>query len=135
MAICKNLNSLDDYLASVEHDIIKFNQYVQFQLRLLRSRGQRTEDLLLNLFKAYSKCSDKAFAAYVKRKEDAHLEGHTLTSEQLMTAAKMKYQLLVDNKSWNAPSPEDCKLTALAAELAKVKKKAKAATKSTTPRD
>ena len=40
--------------------------------------------------------------------------------------------MLVDNKTWNAPSPEDKRIQALAAKLAKMEKKADAASKQPT---
>ena len=45
------LSSLEKYLPTVGHDITKFNIYVKNLVSELASRGQVTQDLLINLLK------------------------------------------------------------------------------------
>ena len=55
------LSELDDYLDEIDNDIIKFNKYVKVLAHNLHARGETTNDLLANLFKAYAACSDQTF--------------------------------------------------------------------------
>ena len=66
-SICTKLTDLDRYLPTIGHDIIKFNTYVKLLIDGLRSRGETSHDLLVNLFKGYMTCSDHEFVAYIKR--------------------------------------------------------------------
>jgi len=49
---------LDLYILSIECDITKFNAYVKDLIDSLMARGEMTNDLLTNLFKAYKAVSD-----------------------------------------------------------------------------
>ena len=53
------LNELHEYIPMIDSDITKFNTYVQLLVDMLASRGEKTEDLAVNLFKAYKCASDK----------------------------------------------------------------------------
>ena len=86
-SIRKKLTNLDRYLPTIGQDITKFNTYVKLLVDGLRSRGEVTNDLLINLFKGYSACSDKEFIEYIKRKEDSFEEGREITPDQLMKYA------------------------------------------------
>mmetsp|Transcript_35132 Transcript_35132/g.52225 ORF Transcript_35132/g.52225 Transcript_35132/m.52225 type:complete len:128 (+) Transcript_35132:539-922(+) len=55
------LTQLDTYLPTVGHDILKFKAYVGMLVEGLASRGEKTHDLLANLFKGYAACSDTDF--------------------------------------------------------------------------
>ena len=81
-SIRTKLTDLDRYLPTIGHDIVKFNTYVKLLVDGLRSRGETTQDLLVNLFKGYMACSDREFVAYIKRKQDAFEEGTELEPDQ-----------------------------------------------------
>ena len=49
-AVREKINSLDLYMVTIDSDIRKFNSYVKQQLSTLAARGERTQDLLTNLF-------------------------------------------------------------------------------------
>jgi len=83
-----NLNSLNEYIVSIDCDIVKFNQYVNLQLDGLTARGETTHDLLNNLFKAYKAASDKKFVEYIERKEIKYEDGTDINPKDLMTLAK-----------------------------------------------
>ena len=68
------LSSLDLYLPTIGHDIIKFNTYVKDLLDSLNARGETTHDLLSNVFKAYKSTTDKTFVEYIRKKEDQYDE-------------------------------------------------------------
>ena len=69
-SIRNKLSGLDTYISTVGHDITKFNAYVQMLIKSLETRGEKTHDLLANLFKGYAACSDKVFVQYIAGKEE-----------------------------------------------------------------
>ena len=110
------LSSLDTYIITINSDIGRFNQYVKLLLQSLTARNQTTNDLLINLFKAYGAVSDEVFRAWLLRKQDDHEEGNELTPDELMMAAKNKYDTMVEKGTWNAPTAEE-KIVALEAKF------------------
>ncbi|KAL3909982.1 MAG: hypothetical protein SGARI_002341 [Bacillariaceae sp.] len=117
------LIELHAYLAQVGFDIAKMNQHAQMLLEGLRARGETTNDLMNNLFKAYKTVKDDEFLTYIKAKESDWHEGELqLTAEKLMLLAKNKFQLLKDQKRWQAPSAAEEKIIALEARLAALKR-------------
>ena len=59
--IRQQLESLDEYIGTVESDIKKFNTHVKYLTRDLERRRQQFTDVLTNLFKGYKAASDKVF--------------------------------------------------------------------------
>jgi len=110
------LSSLDQYITTIDSDIGRFNQYVKLLLQSLTARNQSTSDLLINLFKGYGAVSDEVFRAWLGRKQDDHEEGEEITPDELMLAAKNKYDTMVEKGTWNAPTAEE-KIVALEAKL------------------
>jgi len=121
--IRERLSSLDTYMTTVDSDITKFNQHVQSNIIALHARGETTHDLLSNLFKGYAAASDRAFVAYIAKKEDEYEEGTIIEPKKLMQLALNKYNTLKEAGKWKAPSDEESKILALTAELNKLKKK------------
>ena len=118
-----NLASLDSYIGTVNSNIDKFNQYVKEQLDVLEGRGETTHDLLVNLFKAYQCASDQHFCKWAERKKDEYDEGGNITSSLLMEEANKKYETLKLENKWNALSPDQEQLVALAAEMKQLRDK------------
>ena len=110
------LSNLDSYILTVDSDIGKFNQYVKLLIQSLTARNQKTSDLLINLFKGYGAVSDEVFRAWLMRKQDDHEEGKEMTPDELMIAAKNKYDTMVEKGTWNAPTAEE-KIVALEAKF------------------
>jgi hypothetical protein len=102
--------------AEIDSDIGRFNQYVKLLVQSLTARNQTTSDLLINLFKGYGAVSDEVFRAWLIRKQDDHEEGEEITPDELMIAAKNKYDTMVEKGIWNAPTAEE-KIVALEAKL------------------
>lgn len=122
--IRQRLSTLDTYLPTVGHDISKLNDHVMLLTESLTARGEQTNDTLVNLFKAYMAASDKEFVGYIKRKYEGYIDGtlQELTYERLMLLARNKWQHMVDEDTWNAPSAEEEKIIALRAEMSNFKK-------------
>jgi hypothetical protein len=116
------LASLDDYMNSVGSDVEKFNIYVHNLVEQLTARGQKTQDLLTNLFKGYKAAKDRKFVEYMEKKEEDYEEGQDIRPEQLMTLASNKYKILKQKDVWQAPSPEEAKIIALEAKIEKLQK-------------
>jgi hypothetical protein len=110
------LSALDTYITTIHSDIGKFNQYVKLLVQSLLARNQTTSDLLINLFKGYGAVSDETFRAWLIQKQDDHEDGNPITPDELMLAAKNKYDAMVEKGTWNAPTAEE-KIVALEAKL------------------
>eukprot|EP00957_Ditylum_brightwellii_P040292 3049030-Ditylum_brightwellii.AAC.1 len=57
----ENLTNLDLYMATVNSNIEFFNQYIKQNQEGLKARGESTDNLMTNLFKAYLVSSDGNF--------------------------------------------------------------------------
>ena len=117
--------SLDEYIPTIGFNITKFNEYVKTLVAQLAARGERTDDLLINLFKRYLAAPDKEFATYIKEKQSKYYEGEQINWNDLMQLAKEKYEVLVEGKTWNAPSLEEEKIIALESRFNKFQKGSK----------
>ena len=122
-SIRTKLSNLDVYINTINSDITRFNGYVKGLVLSLSARGQRTEDLLSNLFKGYLAASDKVFVKYISGKMEKYEEGKDIPPDKLMQLADNKYRLMKEKQTWEAPSEEEEKILALQAELNLLKKK------------
>ena len=129
-SIRTKLTDLDRYLPTIGHDITKFNTYVKLLIDGLKSRGETSHDLLINLFKGYMACSDREFVAYIKGKLDTFEEGTPMQVDDLMKNAAEKYKTLLQKGKWNAPDANETKILALQSELRKLKKEKKSRIKT-----
>jgi len=115
--------NLDEYLTETNNDILKFNNHVRMLIDLLTARGETTQDLLTNLFRAYAACSDSTFVKYVADIQRKWEDGEDLTPEKLMDRVSNKYKIMKTKEVWNAPSAEQKKLAALEAKISELKKR------------
>jgi hypothetical protein len=111
------LSSLDVYMLTIGSDIEKFNIHVKTLIEQLASRGEKTFDLLTNLFKGYKTAKDRKFVEYIEKKEETYEEGTDLLPEQLMRLASNKYKIRKLQNAWAAPTPEEEQITALQAQV------------------
>jgi hypothetical protein len=118
------LASLDEFIGTIDSDILKFNIHVKNLVDGLTKRRQTTSDLLTYLFKGYKAASDSPFVDYIKRKEEEHEDGKDLTTDELMNHAANKYKIRLKRRQWNAPSPKESKILALEAKVSSLEKKA-----------
>ena len=119
----EKISSLDDFIATIGHDIQKFNAHVVNIVNGLKARGHTSQDILANLFKAYKSVPDREFVRYIKEKEDSYDDGTNTTEEALMLKAADKYKRMVEAKEWKAPSPEHEKIIALEAAIKRLNNK------------
>jgi hypothetical protein len=111
------LSTLDQYMPTVKSNIKEFNTYVKLQLRMLTARGETTNDLLVHLFAAYQKASDKNFRKEARRELKMFERGQTITPNQLMATMEQYWEVLVQKGEWDAPSEEEQQLMVMKAEL------------------
>lgn len=116
----ERLSSLDKKMPALKSNVKQFNKYVMSQLHALEARGQRTEDLLVNLFKGYMAASDKTFRNYILKKQEEFEDGIQIQPHQLMHLALQKYSALIDKGEWNAPTEEEKAITALQSQLKRI---------------
>jgi hypothetical protein len=116
----EKISSLDTFIATIGHDVEKFNAHVITVINGLKARGHTSQDVLANLFKAYKAVPDKEFVRYIKEKEDSYDDGTDITVEALMLRAADKFKRMVEAKEWKAPSPEQEKIIALEAAIKKL---------------
>jgi hypothetical protein len=121
-AIRQSISELSSYILQIDCDITKFNDYVSRLEQSLAARNETSQDLLVNIFKAYKAVRDQDFVKYIEQKESDYEDGSTLSHKSLMTMAENKFKNLVQKKKWCAPSELQNEIVALRAELQKSKK-------------
>jgi len=117
-----DLSTLDSYISVVQFDIDKFNLYVKEKRKQLRNRGETSQDVLINLFKAYEMVPDSIFRNWLIRKKENYEEGADVTPDSLMLDALNRYQSLVREGKWQTQSPESKKIVALTAQVDEMQK-------------
>ena len=115
-----NMSNLDSYISVIDHDIEKFNLYVKEQRRQLKNRGEESQDLLINVFKAYLSVNDKYFVDYINRKKETYEEGGDITVDSILSDALNKFQSLKNEGLWQSKVKED-KIVALTAQFHEMK--------------
>lgn len=85
----------------------------------------------MNLFKGYMTYSDRVFHRYIKKKMDAYEEEDDISASELITYAKLKYDIIKERNLWNAPSPQEQQILALRSEVNALKNAKKKTTAQT----
>jgi hypothetical protein len=120
--IRRNLTQLDQYMTrEAKNNITKFNEYVNDQLNTLATRGESSNDIIINLLTGYLACSDRKFTEYIEKWRDDYEDGESISYQDLMRKAERKYQARMMNGEWNALSQEQEEIIALKARLASIK--------------
>jgi hypothetical protein len=117
----EKLTNLDSYMPMVDSNIELFNQHVKVNRNGLTARGESSDDLDINLFKAYLCVTDRDFVRYMRNKKDYYYDGEDFTVEQLLTMSLIKFHILKDSGRWNSLSPEQEKIVALTSEVTHLK--------------
>jgi hypothetical protein len=82
-------------MAPVDCNVELFNQHVKEVVAGLRARGESTDELVVNLFKAYRVVGDSEFSRYTKNKRDAYDDGEDVQPDPLVSVALAKSQSLI----------------------------------------
>ena len=108
-------------MSTVNSDFEKFNQYVKVHVGSLKARGQRTDNLMINLFKAYYLASDCEFLRWVKTNLDQYEDVYNISIDELMTSTLNKFEILRKVKRWNSMYPEQEQIIVLDSAVEKLK--------------
>jgi hypothetical protein len=84
LRVLLDLCTYNEYMPVVKSNIKAFNTYVKLQLKMLTARGETTNDLLVHLFAANQKVSDKNFRDEAKEELKRYERGQAITPLQLM---------------------------------------------------
>ena len=109
-------------MASVNSKVESFNLHVKENRQGLKARGERTDDLMKNLFKAFMATSDKDFVSCVKTRKDECDECKEISEVQLMKLAINKHVNKKRDRECSSPSEEGKQAVALRSSLEQVKK-------------
>jgi hypothetical protein len=104
-------------MASVDGTVELFNQHVKEVVAGLRARRESTDELIVNLFKAYRVVGDSEFSRYMKNKRDTYDDEEDVQPDPLMSVALAKSQSLIESGVWNMMSPDQERLVALLSEV------------------
>ena len=114
---------MDTYLSTVNSEIEKFNQYANVNVDGLKSRGEKMDYIMINLFKSYQLASDGEFVRYINIKRDQYNDGYNVSPDKLMTSALKKFKILRNYNKWNTMSPDQEHIVALSYVVEKLKEK------------
>lgn len=120
-----SLSSLDSKMIEYKDDVKAFNRFVKSQVEALTARGERSDDLLNNILKAYKACGDEGFKLWITLKELSYNEGENFTPEELMSLADNMYQSQIDAGTWHKVSESQRKIVALTAQIQGMESKGK----------
>ena len=87
----------------------------------LKSTGERTYDLMEDMFKSYHISSGTSFIQYIKTKKENYDFIEYIFAEKLMDKVRNKYEVILTSVNWNAISPEQEQIEALNTVLEKLK--------------
>ena len=101
-----NLSNLDNYMSAINFNIDLFNIYVKKSIEWLNARGEKVDDLVMQLFHGYKSAIDSKFIEYIETKEEKYLDGDEMQSETIMQLALNKYTMRKDKSEWGAPTDD-----------------------------
>ncbi len=99
-------------------DIELLHSYFDSNYTQIIASGATVDDPVDIFFSAYMVVPCNNFRSYIKRKQDAYTDGTlTLTHKELIVLATNKFNLLKQERTWGAKSPDEDKIVAMQAEL------------------
>ena len=107
-------------MSTVNSNIENFNIYIKNSVEGLKARGEKVDDLVMQLFHGYKAAADSKFIEYMETKEEKYLDGDEMQSEIIMQLALNKYTMRKDKGEWGAHTDEQNQLTALSSEVNKL---------------
>ena len=75
-----------------------FKLHVEDLMSQLRARGAESQELITNLFKAYTTCEDEVFQRYIEQKQNDFDDGYALTEKEQIVALQAQLQKLEKTK-------------------------------------
>lgn len=111
------------HLQNHEYDVIKFNQYLTNQRKILSALGQapQDDDFIHYAFRGYKTAGNSEFLAEIQRQQSDYNNVRGVTLASLMRIAESTYITILRKKTWDTPSPEQ-EIVALKATIAALSK-------------
>jgi cell division protein FtsB len=120
--LCSNLRELPTYCSTIKGYIKLLHSYFNSNYTQIIPRGATFDDPINTLFSVYKVVPCHNFRNYIKRKQDAHMDGTlTLMHKELIMLATNKFNLLKQEGMWRAKSPDKDKIVAMQAKLTALK--------------
>jgi hypothetical protein len=117
------ISNLHIKIGEFSGDVRKFNIFVNNTKDELAGRGQKVDELVTHLFKAYEQINDDQFRSYILNKRDKYDDGEEITADELMGLAQNKFDLIrhrAETDAITVREPND-KILALEAEIVALK--------------
>jgi hypothetical protein len=113
-----NLRELPSYCSTVKGDIELLHSYFDSNYTQIIACGATVNNPVDILFSAYMVVPCNNFRSYIKHKQDVYTdETFTPTHKELIMFATNKFNLLKQEGTWGAKSPDKDKIAAMQAEL------------------
>jgi hypothetical protein len=120
--LCSNLRELPTYCSTIKGDIKLLHSYFVANYMQIITRGAMVDDPVNILFSAYMVPPCHNFGSYIKHKQYAYRDGTlTLTHKELIILETNKFNLLKQEGTWGAKSPDEDKIVAMQAKLTTLK--------------
>jgi hypothetical protein len=120
--LCSNLRELPTYCSIIKGDIELLHSYFDANYMQIIACGEMVNDPFNILFVAYMVVPCHNFRSYIKRKQDAYMDGTLiLTHKELIMLVTNKFNLLKKEGMWGAKSPDEDKILAMQAKLTALK--------------
>jgi hypothetical protein len=107
-------------ISEAKNNVIKFHEYVNNQMNTLDSRGQTSNDIIINLFTGCMAYTDKTFEEYMEKCKDNYEDGEDVNYQGIMLKEERKYQARVMNNEWNTLTSEQEQITVFKAQIASI---------------
>jgi hypothetical protein len=108
-------------MSTINSNIELLNEHIKVNRGGITARGESSDDLVINLFKAHLCVMDRDFICYIRNKKDSYDDGADFSVEQLLTMSLMKFQIIKDSGKWSSLSPDQKQLMALNYEVTTLK--------------
>jgi hypothetical protein len=113
-----NLRELPTYCSTIKGDIELLHSYFDSIYTQIIAHSATADNPVDILFSTYMVIPCNNFRSYIKHKQDAYTDGKlTLTHKELIMLATNKLNLLKQEETWGAKSPDEDKIVAMQAEL------------------
>jgi hypothetical protein len=117
-----NLQELPTYCSTIKGDLELLHSYFDTNSTQIITHGATVDDPISILCAAYMVVPCHNFRSYIKCKQDAYTDGTlTLTHKELILLATNKFNLLKQEGTWGAKSPDEDKIMAMQAKLTALK--------------
>ena len=106
--------------AKFGHDIQKLTDFMSLKYRKIKEKGQKHEDIILDVFNAFKTVLNPDFAAHVCDQRNKWELGGDKDVDQIMSKALIIYNNAIIANCWQTTDPKDAKILALTTQVEKL---------------